>query len=126
MTLFIADISQTTRASIINLLAGSAGMEVVGTACSVSEALNGVSRLRPDVILLDYQLCKQCSLDLIPLLKAGQPALRVVLLADHPFAHVPKERQAAAAGADLFLDKSHEFYRLTEHLSDLCSATESR
>jgi DNA-binding NarL/FixJ family response regulator len=123
MTLFIAHRSQTVRASIINVFAHRAGVEIVGTARSVSEALNGISRLRPDVMLLDVQLCRNCSVDLIRLLKVGRPGLQVVLLAEPPIPSAQQERRGGAAEADLFFDKSLGLERLTEVITSISCAT---
>ena len=116
MTLFIAEQSQIVRASIINLVSDLEGVEVVGSGRSVSALLSGVSRLRPDVILLDVQLCSNCSVDLPRLMKVARPALQVIVLANHPRAQLGEDTQRAVEGADDFVNKVVELDRLTEIL----------
>lgn len=122
MRLFIAAQSQITRASIINLLAGEEKIQIVGAASSVSGSLNGVSRFRPDAIVLDVRLCTHCSIDLQQLLRTALPTLRIVLLADQPKTELHHEKHCLTAGADYILHKSLELGRLPEILSDLSPA----
>ena len=58
------------------------GIEVVGTATTVAEALQETERLRPDVVLVDITLGDESGFDLTRRLVAGFPHLRpgVVLI----------------------------------------------
>jgi len=72
-------------------------MSLVGTASSCGSAISGVIEHRPDVILLDYDLSSQCSLDFISTL-AELGNHRILLLIDHEYSR-ELARKAAALGA---------------------------
>ena len=72
-------------------------MSLVGTAHSCGSAISGVIEHRPDVILLDYDLSSQCSLDFISTL-AELGNHRILLLIDHEYSR-ELARKAAALGA---------------------------
>jgi DNA-binding NarL/FixJ family response regulator len=52
------------------------GLEVVGTATTIAEALAKVDVLRPDVVLVDIALGKESGLELTRQIVASHPALR--------------------------------------------------
>jgi len=52
----VVDDSAFMRAALSRLIASEAGFEVVGTACSGSEALEKIASLDPDVVTLDVEM----------------------------------------------------------------------
>lgn len=56
MRVLIADDEPLARRRLASLLAGVAGIEVVGEAADGAATLAAVSRLRPDVVLLDIRM----------------------------------------------------------------------
>lgn len=72
-------------------------MSLVGTANSCGSAITGVTEHRPDVILLDYGLSSQCSLDFISTL-AELGHHRILILIDHEYSR-ELARKALANGA---------------------------
>ncbi|GAA1704931.1 LuxR C-terminal-related transcriptional regulator [Dietzia cercidiphylli] len=53
---FLVDDHAVFRSGVRAELAGQAGIEVVGEAGSVAEAVAGIGRVRPDVVLLDVHM----------------------------------------------------------------------
>jgi DNA-binding NarL/FixJ family response regulator len=87
-------------------LSGRPGFEVVGTATSGSQALEGVIRLMPDVIVLDHILydVPGGSAELVPLLRRAHPELRIVLVSGMSADRLGPI--AARCGADGFVSKA--------------------
>lgn len=79
MRLFLADDHPMIRAAIEVLLRDS-GFEIVGMAGTGQATLDEVSRLEPDVILLDIQMPDGNGLDVLRRLRAAKSRVRVVLL----------------------------------------------
>ena len=61
-------------------LSGTPGIEVVGEAHSVAEALEAATSLRPDVVLMDLNLPDGSGIDATRTILAAAPATRVLVL----------------------------------------------
>jgi DNA-binding NarL/FixJ family response regulator len=118
MKIFIADHSQIDRSRVITQLAGRPDVSIVGTAETAHEARDRISRLRPDVVLLDERLCATCSIDLLQLLTMSHPDLQVIVLRDHSVSPGRSEQQLRIAGADFVLDKAGHLDRILEILNE--------
>ena len=116
MKIFIADHSQVVRARIMNVLSDIRDVTVVGSAQSVSDALTGVSRLRPDVVFLDSRLCDSCSIDLLRLMKTPLPDLRVIILTDQAPRHARTRQQSEFGGADFLVDTTSDLAQIGDIL----------
>jgi DNA-binding NarL/FixJ family response regulator len=79
------------------------GMEVVGEAGTVREAITEAEALCPDVVLLDIRLPGGSGLDACREIKARQPETRVIILTSFPDDEVLFD--AIAAGADGYVLK---------------------
>lgn len=107
---FITDDSLIVREHLVTLLDELAGVEIVGQAGNVAEAISGIRSLRPDVVILDIRLPDGSGIDVLQNVKQDQPAPVVIILTNYPY---PGYRQRClSAGADFFLDKSTEFDQL--------------
>ena len=101
LRLLIADDRARTRRALRALLAAHPGFEVVGEAADGEEALAGVERLRPDLVVLDVRMPRLDGVEATLRIKARWPAVRVVA---HSLA-VERRGDALAAGADAFVPK---------------------
>ena len=77
---FLADDHAVVRKGIEALIGTEDGMEVVGSAANGEEAIAGVARLEPDVILLDLQMPHVSGLEAIAQIKERDPAARILVL----------------------------------------------
>ncbi len=81
--LFLVDDHAIVRAGVKALLAHHEALEVVGEADSGEEALVGVDRTAPDVVLLDLSLPGMNGIETARALKRAHPAARLVALSMH-------------------------------------------
>jgi DNA-binding NarL/FixJ family response regulator len=104
---FIADDSLIIREHLVTMLDELAGIEIVGQAGAVTEAIRAIRILQPDVVILDIRMPGGSGIDVLQTIKQDEPALVVIVLTNYPY---PAYRQKCLqAGADFFLDKSTEF-----------------
>jgi DNA-binding NarL/FixJ family response regulator len=84
-----------------------AGIEIVGQAENVAEAISAIQNLQPDVVILDIRLPDGNGIDVLRNIKQDGVGPMVIILTNYPY---PGYRQRCLnAGADFFLDKSTEF-----------------
>ena len=109
---FIADDSLIVRGHLVTMLDELAGIETVGQAENVTEAISAIRRLQPDVVILDIRMPGGSGIDVLQNIKQDEAAPIVIILTNYPY---PAYRQKCLqAGADFFLDKSTEFDQIPE------------
>jgi DNA-binding NarL/FixJ family response regulator len=100
--LLIADDRERTRRAIRALVSAHPGFEVVGEAANGQEAVDGVERLAPDLVILDVRMPRLDGIAASAEIKRRWPRVRVVV---HSLA-VDRRDDALAAGADAFVPKA--------------------
>jgi len=109
---FIVDDSLIVREHLVTMLDELAGIEIVGQAENVAEAINGIRILQPDVVILDIRMPDGNGIDVLRHVKQDEVSPMVIILNNYPY---PAYRQKCLeAGADFFLDKSTEFDQIPE------------
>lgn len=100
-----------------SLLSDIGGVEFLGNACTVPEALVLIETGRPDVAILDIHLNRPDGngIDLLLLIRGTYPAMKIIMLTN--MTETLYRTQCEKAGADFFLDKSNEFDRITDTLT---------
>jgi DNA-binding NarL/FixJ family response regulator len=112
LKVFIADDSLVVREHLVTMLDELAGVEIVGQAENVAEAISAIGNLKPDVVILDIRMPGGSGIDVLENIKQNDSALLVIILTNYPY---PGYRQKCLqAGADFFLDKSTEFDQIPE------------
>ena len=120
---FIADDSLVVRERLVTMLNELAGIEIVGQAETVAEAISAIGKLQPDVVILDIHLPDGSGIDVLQTIKQDEPAPVVIVLTNYPY---PAYRQKCLqAGADFFLDKSTEFDQIPELFERYRQSTEA-
>jgi DNA-binding NarL/FixJ family response regulator len=109
---FIVDDSQALRERLVSMFAEIEGVEVLGQARNVAEALEGVRALRPGVVILDIQMPGGSGIDVLREIKQAADPPVVLMLTNHAFPQY--RRKCMELGADYFLDKTRDFHRLPE------------
>jgi DNA-binding NarL/FixJ family response regulator len=108
----IADDSLVVRERLVTILDELAGVEIVGQAENVAEAISAIRNLQPDAVILDIRMPGGSGIDVLRNIKQDKVRPLVIILTNYPY---PGYRQKCLqAGADFFLDKSTEFDQIPE------------
>jgi DNA-binding NarL/FixJ family response regulator len=106
--ILIADSQSAVRSAVRLLLAERLGLDAVGEAADNRELLAQIEILRPDIILLDWDLPGWSDAGRFDTLRGLDRRPRVIVLGAHP----ESGQAALAAGADAFVSKGDPPKRL--------------
>ena len=108
----IADDSRIIREHLVLMLDEVSGIEIVGQAETVAEAIREIGRLQPDAVILDIRMPDGNGIDVLRAIKQHKPSPLFIILTN--FSYPAYRRKCFQAGADYFLDKSAEFDQIPE------------
>jgi DNA-binding NarL/FixJ family response regulator len=109
---FIADDSLNVRNGLIALLSQIEGIEIIGQAQNVHEAIDSIREVKPDVVILDIKMPGGSGVDVLRHIKKEQPSTVVIILTNYPY---PQYRQECMdEEADFFFDKAIEIGKAVE------------
>jgi DNA-binding NarL/FixJ family response regulator len=111
MKVFIADDSQVLRERLHEMLSELPGVEIMGYAQDVPEALTSIKALKPDVVILDIRMPGGSGVDVLQDIKKEEKTPMVIVLTNYPYPQYRKK--CMELGADFFFDKSAEFEKVT-------------
>jgi len=114
LRVLVVDDHEVVRLGLRTLLSQQADIEVVGEAATAAEAVNQVSSLAPDVVLLDVRLPGRSGIEACRQIKARRPETRIVMLTSYTDDEALFE--AIAAGADGYVLKQIGSQELVEAL----------
>jgi two-component system response regulator DevR len=115
LTVYIVDDSQVMRERLTESVTDIAGVEITGQSGDPFEALAGIRKSHPDVVILDIRLPQRSGIDMLKDIKEQPAAPIVIMVTNYPYRQY---RQACmAAGADYFFSKTDEFEMIRETLS---------
>jgi DNA-binding NarL/FixJ family response regulator len=117
MKVFIADDSKVVVERLTDLLRDVPGVELVGRAGDVSEAVRCIRRLSPDAVILDLKMPGGTGLDVLRTIRPDHPDLQVVICTN--FSYPQYREECLQTGANFFLDKSTEFDKIPAILREL-------
>ena len=80
----MVDDHEVVRQGLAALLSRRDGFQVVGEAGTVEEALAGVARLKPDLVIMDIRLPDGSGIEACREIRADYPDTRVVMLTSYP------------------------------------------
>lgn len=106
----IVDDHAIVREGLRALIAGQAGLDMVGEATSGEEALKMAAQLNPDVVVMDVSMPGMNGIEATRRLKAGQPHVQCVALSAHTDRRFVAEM--LRAGACGYLPKECAFTEL--------------
>lgn len=116
LTIYIVEDSTPVRERLIEAVSDVPNARVVGQAEAVSEALEGVQRSQPRVLILDIQLRRGSGIRLLKQMRATGMSLPelVIVVTNYP---TDDYRQASHdCGANHFFDKASEFDKVRDVL----------
>jgi DNA-binding NarL/FixJ family response regulator len=117
---YIVEDSAAIRVRLSEMLARMEGVAVIGEAAGAQAAIPAILRLRPDSVLLDLKLDGSNGLEVLRAVHPRAPEIAFVVLTNQ--AEPQYRRACSAAGARYFLDKTREFERVAEVLTEIASA----
>lgn len=102
--------------SVVSILRQSPTMRVVGTAVNGFEALTKLNELRPDIVLLDFEMPILDGVQTMAEIQRLSPSTRVIFVTA---CDSPRFReQALAAGAVGVVSKMHAGFRLISAIQE--------
>ena len=81
--IFLADDHAVVRKGLETLIGTHNDLEVIGTGVDGVEAVEQVSKLNPDVILLDIQMPRKTGVEAIAEIKVANPDARILVLTSY-------------------------------------------
>jgi DNA-binding response OmpR family regulator len=122
LKVFIAEDSTAVAEMLTALVSEPGRIEVVGVAESGSAAVESVTRIRPDVVILDLQLKTGSGTDVIRALRANKSlaATRIIVISNHVSPNL--KSGCLDLGADDYFDKLKELPALLAKLAELACA----
>ena len=116
----IVDDSVVIREHVVSQLNELNGIEIVGQAGSVEEAISALRQFKPDVMTLDMRLPDGSGLDILRLIQREGLSTAVIILTSYPYPQY--EVRARAAGAYAFLNKARDFGKLVDQMQALITS----
>jgi len=96
---FIVDDHPLVREGLTNLINGQNDLVACGEANDSAETINGISRTRPDVALIDISLKNESGLELVKALASQFPHVALIVLSMHDEAlYAERALRAGARG----------------------------
>jgi DNA-binding NarL/FixJ family response regulator len=119
LRVFIADDSRPVSDMLTELLSEQGRIEVIGVGDSEGTAIEGIRRLKPDVVVLDLQLRAGSGTNVIRAVRSDPALASIKLLVTSN--HVSAQMRAGCMelGADGYFDKVKELGALTLELTQL-------
>ncbi len=116
---FIVEDSKAVRDALADLLDTLDDVTIVGSAEDAQTAIEGISRSRPDYVVLDYQLVGSTGVDVLRAVHPKMPEIVFIVLTNHPISQY--RRVCVDAGATWFLDKTREFEKVKDIVARLAT-----
>jgi DNA-binding NarL/FixJ family response regulator len=104
---FLIDDSARVIQRLEEMLAPLHGVDVVGFASNVSEALRNILASAPSIVILDLQMVGGNGIAVLQTIKQPNPTTILIILTN--YATPQYQKKCVAAGAHAFLDKSKDF-----------------
>jgi DNA-binding NarL/FixJ family response regulator len=116
--IFLADDHPLMRTGLRHSLSVREGFEVIGEASDGYTAIEKISKLRPDIALIDMDMPGLSGNDVIRIFKKTAPELKLLILSTYSDKKFVSE--AMRAGADGYILKNVPIDELEKILRELC------
>ncbi|MES2140351.1 MAG: response regulator [Bacteroidota bacterium] len=117
LSVFTVDDSEIVYKIIGPLLLETKNITWLGHAFSLGDAYLQVAEKKPEVVILDIQLGVESGFEFLEYLSKNHPNIPVIMFSN--LSSIPYRQKCKQLGAKYFLDKSSEFEKLPEILSEL-------
>ena len=115
--MFIVDDSEVLRSRLVQMLSEIKGIEIVGEAGFVLDAVREIKKLNPDIAILDMKMADGNGSDILTAIKKDKMTTRVIIFTNYPYLQYRK--RCLDAGADFFFYKATELGKLIDLLKGL-------
>lgn len=115
--MFIVDDSEVLRSRLVQMLSEIKGIEIVGEAGFVLDAVREIKKLNPDIAILDMKMADGNGIDILTAIKKDKMTTRVIIFTNYPYLQYRK--RCLDAGADFFFYKATELGKLIDLLKGL-------
>lgn len=117
MKVFIVDDSKIVCDGLQQMLSNIEDVEIVGKAHNVQDAIQSISELKPDVVILDIRLPGKSGIDVLKDIREKKLPIRVIMLTNYPYPQYRKKCEEL--GADYFFDKVAEIEMIPNVIAEL-------
>jgi DNA-binding NarL/FixJ family response regulator len=123
MKVFVVEDSPLVRERLVAMLREIEAVEVVGESDNATEAVAGIVREAPAVVVLDIKLRGGSGMEVLEQIRKDAPDITTIMLTN--FANDSYRQRYLAAGANFFFDKTEEFEKVRDVLERLVAADSS-
>ena len=117
MKVFLVEDSPVIRERLRSMIASIPNIELAGEADNEIDAVRGIYKVCPDVVILDLILAKGSGMEVLRRVKEQALSSLVIVLTNQGYSQYQKK--CMGLGADYFMDKSRESGKLNELLASL-------
>lgn len=117
LKIMIIDDSEAIREGLKDILSGISNVEIIGEAIDGEVGIDSITKLQPQVIILDLYMPKINGLDVLSFVKKNYPSIIVIILTNYPTDYF--KLKCEKLGADYFYDKSNEFELIIQTLGNI-------
>jgi len=117
MRMFIVDDSEVLRSRLVQILSEIKGIEIIGEAGLVRDAVREIKKHTPDIAILDMKMADGTGIDILTSIKKEKLPTRTIIFTNYPYLQYRKK--CLDAGADFFFYKATELDKLVELLKGL-------
>jgi len=114
---FIVDDSELVRSRLIQALSDIKGIEIVGEAGFVGDAIREIKNLTPDIAIIDIKMTDGSGIDILTAIRKNDLATRFIVFTNYPYLQYRK--RYLDAGADFFFYKPTEMNKLEDLLKKI-------
>lgn len=107
MKIFLTDDHTILLSGLVKILSVEEELEVVGSATSLQETYDKLTRITPDILITDYNLPDGDGLSLIRKVKRKYPSIKIIVLSMHDEAHLVQEVLKEGISGYLLKKDSH-------------------
>ncbi|HTU33772.1 MAG TPA: response regulator [Candidatus Acidoferrum sp.] len=126
LKILIVDDSATIRLALCSIINAQNGLRVCGEACNGAEAISAASRLKPDVVVLDFSMPVMNGIDAAAEINKLLPEIHLMMFTSYSDTSLVTE--AYSAGIEVVADKgeSSKILQALHHLEDGSQASAAR
>lgn len=117
LKVLIIDDSEAVREALKDILSEISRVELIGEANDGEYGIDIITKLEPNVIILDLNMPKINGLDVLSFVKKNYPSIVVIVMTNYPTEYF--RLKCGKLGADYFFDKSNEFELIYKALDDI-------